>query len=203
MNGHEMLQLCYCNTNPKFPSGGNVNILLKWWQNFAQGLFLPHKLKLWNWKMYFAPEVWTHLNTNQNLNTEGIQPNTNLLCPPVSVERVLSGGGEYSGCPDFTKPQCLLPSRDARRLRAAGGQCVVRTETCVLVWSWGLSRCTCHVVSCNIWCITFTLLHWTQFTTSGHHYVRLVFCFHAMTWCTLCSKVIWHDVTIAGYHVAD
>lgn len=43
----------------------------------------------------------------------------------LSNERLLPGGGEHTGHPDFTKPQCLLPSHDARWLCAAGGQCVV------------------------------------------------------------------------------
>lgn len=45
----------------------------------------------------------------------------------LSAQRVLSGGGEYSGCSDFTEPERLLPSCDARRLCAAGGQRVVRS----------------------------------------------------------------------------
>lgn len=70
------------------------------------------------------------LNSSVSFKT---QTNKNLVPPPVSAERVVSGGGEYPGCSDFTKPQRLLPSHDARRLRAAGGQRVVRSETCVRV----------------------------------------------------------------------
>lgn len=70
------------------------------------------------------------LNSSVSFKT---QTNKNLVPPPVSAERVVSGGGEYPGCSDFTKPQRLLPSHDARRLRAAGGQRVVRSETCVHV----------------------------------------------------------------------
>lgn len=46
-------------------------------------------------------------------------------CFLLSAERFLSGGGEHPGRSDSTQPQRLLPSHDARRLRAAGGQRVV------------------------------------------------------------------------------
>lgn len=47
------------------------------------------------------------------------------FCPPLSAQRLVSGGGERSRRADFTQPQRLLPSYDARRLGAAGGQRVV------------------------------------------------------------------------------
>lgn len=43
----------------------------------------------------------------------------------LSNEWLLPGGGEHTGHPNFTKPQCLLPSHDARWVCDAGRQCVV------------------------------------------------------------------------------
>lgn len=89
------------------------------------------------------------LNSSVSFKT---QTNKNLVPPPVSAERVVSGGGEYPGCSDFTKPQRLLPSHDARRLRAAGGQRVVRSETCVRVkLSLYVSVSVCKTYRSLIW----------------------------------------------------
>jgi len=46
--------------------------------------------------------------------------------PPLSAQRVFAGGAECPGRPDPPEPERLVPPRDARRLRAAGGQRVVR-----------------------------------------------------------------------------
>lgn len=78
-----------------------------------------------------------------------IQPHGSTVLPlsRLSDERLLSGGGEHTGHSNFTKPQCLLPSHDARWLCAAGGQCVV----CKLlhhVNSAFFVATSCHTLGC-------------------------------------------------------
>ncbi|XP_061608450.1 trafficking protein particle complex subunit 14-like isoform X5 [Phyllopteryx taeniolatus] len=58
-----------------------------------------------------------------------LQADERLGAPPgraESAEQVVPGGGEREGRSHSAGPQRLLPSRDARRLRAAGGQRLVR-----------------------------------------------------------------------------
>lgn len=101
--------------------------------DFYTSRYLIQTLRQNFWSVYLnSSRVFCSgcLNSSVSFKT---QTNKNLVPPPVSAERVVSGGGEYPGCSDFTKPQRLLPSHDARRLRAAGGQRVVRSETCVRV----------------------------------------------------------------------
>ncbi|XP_061608447.1 trafficking protein particle complex subunit 14-like isoform X2 [Phyllopteryx taeniolatus] len=62
----------------------------------------------------------------RHAGTSGCRRSDFALLLPLSAEQVVPGGGEREGRSHSAGPQRLLPSRDARRLRAAGGQRLVR-----------------------------------------------------------------------------
>lgn len=86
---------------------------------------------------------------------------------PLSAERVVSGGGEYPGRSDFAEPERLVPSHDARRLRAAGGQRVVRClqhDDDVIMTSCSVcySMMSCCMITQNVALRSFTISYITS-----------------------------------------